>query len=257
MIRQWDVDERAPLLHGGPGASAWDAALARYLEQAECPGAVRASPVSEWLLWLLGHAVALAYESDVSTIRAAARTAKGPADAALAVPAPTESAASSGAAPVSPAARASSSGAPPLAAAHSALDHDALAEPVRGLRASLGLTGDAGSVDAGLDECISRLRHVVLPAVAAQEASSASSSSSAEAGRPSAAAVAATTASIASLPPGVATGRLGLDRAVLVLRLLYLGAMREAQDRANDILETVQAFTADPKTDSRLGKVGR
>jgi RLL motif-containing protein 1 len=33
--------------------------------------------------------------------------------------------------------------------------------------------------------------------------------------------------------------------------------LRELQDAVNDILITVQEFTADPRTDSSLGKVGR
>ena len=42
-----------------------------------------------------------------------------------------------------------------------------------------------------------------------------------------------------------------------VLRMLYLRDLRELQDGVNGILETAQQYTANPKTDAALGKVGR
>ena len=56
---------------------------------------------------------------------------------------------------------------------------------------------------------------------------------------------------------GFATGDAALDRACAILRLLYVSDLRELQDAVNDILVEIQAFTADPKTDSSLGVVGR
>jgi len=42
-----------------------------------------------------------------------------------------------------------------------------------------------------------------------------------------------------------------------VLRMLYVADLRELQDAVNEILVEVQSYTADPKTDSSLGVVGR
>ena len=39
--------------------------------------------------------------------------------------------------------------------------------------------------------------------------------------------------------------------------MLYVADLRELQDQVNAALMQLQALTADPKTDSRLGKVGR
>uniref|UniRef100_A0A7S1C4J5 Uncharacterized protein n=1 Tax=Bicosoecida sp. CB-2014 TaxID=1486930 RepID=A0A7S1C4J5_9STRA len=56
---------------------------------------------------------------------------------------------------------------------------------------------------------------------------------------------------------GLLTGDAALDRAIAVARLLYVSDLRQLQDSVNELLVSVQAYTADPKTDSRLGKVGR
>lgn len=49
----------------------------------------------------------------------------------------------------------------------------------------------------------------------------------------------------------------GVDAAASVLRMLYVADLRELQDQVNELLMQLQALTANPKTDSRLGKVGR
>lgn len=48
-----------------------------------------------------------------------------------------------------------------------------------------------------------------------------------------------------------------LNQAAKVLRLLYVHDLRDLQTRINEAIVAVQAITADPKTDTRLGKVGR
>lgn len=41
-----------------------------------------------------------------------------------------------------------------------------------------------------------------------------------------------------------------------VLRLVYLRDLRASQNMANQLIAMAQEFTADPKTDAKLGKVG-
>jgi RLL motif-containing protein 1 len=60
-----------------------------------------------------------------------------------------------------------------------------------------------------------------------------------------------------SFPLGFETGDATVDTAAALLRMLYVADLRELQDAVNDILIRVQEFTADPRTDSSLGKVGR
>ena len=48
-----------------------------------------------------------------------------------------------------------------------------------------------------------------------------------------------------------------LERAVRVLTLLQLSRLRASQDACNRVIATAQEFTADPRTDATLGRVGR
>lgn len=63
--------------------------------------------------------------------------------------------------------------------------------------------------------------------------------------------------SIDSSSSGFQTGDKVLDRAVKVLRLLFISDLRDLQTDINEIIVAVQALTANPKTDTALGKVGK
>ncbi|KAM9835809.1 RNA transcription, translation and transport factor protein [Aulostomus maculatus] len=56
---------------------------------------------------------------------------------------------------------------------------------------------------------------------------------------------------------GFDTGDATLNEAAQILRLLHIEELRELQTRINEAIVAVQAIIADPKTDHRLGKVGR
>jgi RLL motif-containing protein 1 len=47
-----------------------------------------------------------------------------------------------------------------------------------------------------------------------------------------------------------------VDRAAKLLRLLYVADLRQTQNNVNEAISRMQQHTADPKTDSRLGRVG-
>lgn len=62
----------------------------------------------------------------------------------------------------------------------------------------------------------------------------------------------------------VADNELGFDtkdpivnEAAKALRLLHINELRELQNKINEAIVSVQTITANPKTDQRLGKVGR
>lgn len=63
--------------------------------------------------------------------------------------------------------------------------------------------------------------------------------------------------SLDEMPLGFETGDPAVDQAAKVLRLLYVRRLREVQDGINEIVAAMQNVTADPKTNSKLGKVGR
>lgn len=48
-----------------------------------------------------------------------------------------------------------------------------------------------------------------------------------------------------------------MNEAGKILRLLHIRELRELQTRINEAIVAAQAITANPKTDERLGKVGK
>ena len=56
---------------------------------------------------------------------------------------------------------------------------------------------------------------------------------------------------------GFDLGHPDLDQAAMGLRLLHQSELRNLQTRINEIIVKVQSVTADPKTDERLGRVGK
>jgi len=56
---------------------------------------------------------------------------------------------------------------------------------------------------------------------------------------------------------GFDTGDPLVNDAAKILRLLHIQDMRTLQTKINECIVAIQAVTANPKTDTRLGKVGR
>lgn len=56
---------------------------------------------------------------------------------------------------------------------------------------------------------------------------------------------------------GYELGDAVLNRAAKVLSLLYIQDLRDLQTKINEAIVSVQSITANPKTDTKLGKVGR
>jgi len=52
------------------------------------------------------------------------------------------------------------------------------------------------------------------------------------------------------------TPDMGVDRVIKAMTMLYVNDLRELQNDVNDVLVTVQSFTANPKTNTSLGRVG-
>jgi RLL motif-containing protein 1 len=56
---------------------------------------------------------------------------------------------------------------------------------------------------------------------------------------------------------GFDTGDYVLNQAAKILHLLYIHNLRDLQTRINECVVAVQSVTANPKTDTKLGKVGK
>jgi len=56
---------------------------------------------------------------------------------------------------------------------------------------------------------------------------------------------------------GFTTGNEMVDAAAIILRVLYVLDVRQSQNQLNEIVTYLQRFTANPRTNANLGKVGR
>jgi len=70
------------------------------------------------------------------------------------------------------------------------------------------------------------------------------------------AAAAAPPPDAAQFPLGFSSDDAAVDERARVLRMLYISDLRRLQDDVSRCLSAAQAYTADPKTNSTLGKVG-
>lgn len=59
------------------------------------------------------------------------------------------------------------------------------------------------------------------------------------------------------IPLGFETGDKVVDKTAKIMRALHVRPLRQVQDDINHIVADMQALTANPKTNSKLGKVGR
>eukprot|EP00052_Salpingoeca_macrocollata_P034165 m.10701 g.10701 ORF g.10701 m.10701 type:complete len:243 (+) comp6046_c0_seq1:46-774(+) len=62
---------------------------------------------------------------------------------------------------------------------------------------------------------------------------------------------------LSKAPLGFQTNDKQLDFAAKILRLLYIADLRDLQTKINEAIVAVQALTANPKTNTSLGKVGK
>lgn len=63
--------------------------------------------------------------------------------------------------------------------------------------------------------------------------------------------------SLTDIPLGFSTNDPLVDRVATIMRLLHVRQLHELQGEINDMIADMQLITADPKTNSKLGKVGR
>jgi RLL motif containing protein 1 len=252
-VRAWEIERRAPLRAVG---DAWPAAFAGYLADIGCPLITADHPftadaIADYVKWLVSRAV-----DDVFQDKAAAINAAAAAEVATATAASASTSALT---------RGSSSSGGPSAEAEGLC---------RELAALCHVNVEGRSAVETVQACHRALRQRLLPAAAklgvavtapdGSGAAAAGGAGAASTGRrkggsvkPSGGLSVRELTDLATFPLGFGTGDEVVDRAAAILRMLYVTDLRELQDAVNDVLVTVQEFTANPKTDSSLGVVGR
>lgn len=226
-----------------PG-DAWHGVADRYLREAGCPFVSTTHPFStaclpEYLDWLAGNAISMSFEDKGEGINLAAsaemaRAHAGPATIADRMPVDAVDV-------------------PPAAAG-------LIRELAALVRVSVEGRGDVETLQA-----VHRvIRQRLLPVVGKEEAASTGATSAATpkvkkggSVKSSGGLAAKDLLDVKTFPLGFTTGDEVVDRAATILRMLYVADLRELQDAVNEILVSVQEFTANPKTDSSLGVVGR
>ena len=257
QIRHYPADARA-VLTSPPDGPAWNTAFTAYLADLGAPhpspgvpGQQAAWDVAASLAvaeWLAGWAVALAHadvadkcrESGLAEV-AAVGAALDEADATAAGGGPPSTA------PFPDAAD------PAVAAAA-----DALAAAVRAApRLSTATTSPAQHTAAVLAAAAASLESTLLPAAMAMGWDPGAPTSTPPAPTTDTAAAAAAIAD-ALLPLGLPPGPGGPagDRASAVARWLLWGDLRAQQTAVDGAIAACQEFTANAKTDAKLGKVG-
>jgi len=60
-----------------------------------------------------------------------------------------------------------------------------------------------------------------------------------------------------NFPLGFDTGDPNVNKAATILRMLYINDLRNTQTKINEMISTLQSYTANPVIDPDLGKVGK
>ncbi|PSC68454.1 hypothetical protein C2E20_7928 isoform A [Micractinium conductrix] len=249
-VRRYPIEGRATLQSADPATAR--AALQQYLADLECPLRLQPGNGGEraMLQWLLTHAVGLEYQDAAEALNMAAAHAEAEAG---------------------PPEEWSEASLPPLP--------DITAEPVRAALLQLqqllhvdaaqhqqqqeGGRGAAEATPEGLHRAHAMLETCVLPALAElakqrhAAAGGGNAPTAAAAGGSGAAQHAAVAAMLAQYPLGFSTGDAGADLAATILRMLYIKDLRALQTAVDAAIVQVQEYTANPRTDASLGKVGR
>ena len=62
---------------------------------------------------------------------------------------------------------------------------------------------------------------------------------------------------LSEFPLGFDTGDADVNKVATVLKMLYISDLRDLQNDLNGLISLGQEYTANPKTNTKLGKVGR
>lgn len=222
-IRELEIDQREQLRKDHAG---WDAAFSQYLERLGCPFTWSPSSSSaaytDCLSWLISHSISTVYE-DLSEECVDLEGGRDDEDMDMATTTATATTPAS----------ASSTG-------EGARGDQQLRDDIDRLGLMVTLTRNTDENDAEFLQRISRHLRLFLT----------------EGSRTALTASSATTP-LQDFPLGFDTLDAVVNQIALVLRMLYISDFRELQNDLNALIVLGQEYTANPKTNSAIGKVGR
>ena len=225
-IRALPVAARGALREGasgGGGGEAWERALGAYLKELQCPyeaSLAFGDDTGRYVLasWLLGTAVAYEYADGAKKFNAsAARPAEADAAAAAA-----------------------------RDGGFTDLQSGETREAALALAVVLGVKHAPDAPLLGVLESCAKAAERLASSGGGSNAGSAENGAAGGDADP-----------LSSLPLGFETGDLAVDRAATALRCLFINDLRSLQTAVDRLLVSVQEHTANPKTDTKRGKVGR
>ncbi|KAK9844113.1 hypothetical protein WJX81_004754 [Elliptochloris bilobata] len=223
-VRLYPVDARGSI--SDVRSAAWPSVFNQYLTDLECPleHSDQSASRGETLDWLLRHAVSLEYADSHCASNAA-----GAPPGLHGRPEPAGAAERD----------------QPLSSAFPDLDSPEARAAIARLLARL----DLGPAAAGMAAALGRAAERIAERLRASAAGAAAGDAGCSDG--------AVGFDVRGYPLGFATGEAALDTAATVLRLLYLRDLRTLQTQIDETLVRVQEFTANPRTNAHLGRVGR
>lgn len=234
-IRALDIPKRAPLR--AVDSASWDAAFGEYLKELECPRQYSANMSGDpWLLsFLLSKAIGAEYADHSSLYNEVKKGGLVSGGSNILTGSPEqlrpqlEELAKALRIPIPP---------------------DVATNPTPLIQAcKLRLTALKRVAEA---ERLDAKRKANAPATAASVVAAAGAK-----GQDEAAETKAVLTELDAFPLGFPVPDQNVRRAAALLRLGYLQDLRELQSLVNEVLAIAQEYTADPKTDARLGVVGR
>lgn len=225
-IRQYPVEERKEL--GDTQSSAWQDTFSKYLQDVDCPLSLEpgGSNTQAVLQWLLNYAVSLEYADAAEQYNATTQQLQQKQQAEQ----QQQQEGGSGRKGQHHKQQ------PPFADLHSPETKQALSD----LFQLLHVDTSQGGLGEHLQAAKEVLRDSVLPSLTDASVQHALSSSTLD-----------------THLLGFETGDAAVDRLGTVLRLLYIRDLRQLQTAIDRMVVEVQEYTANPRTDSSLGKVGR
>lgn len=218
-IRQYSIEDRKVL--SDIRTVSWESSFQQYLEDVQCPVDLKSSPRSSVVDWLLNYAVGLEYQDQAAKFNAAAP--KQHKQKMLSKQVPTEQ------------------------HLYADVDGSEVAQALQQLFQKFNLRQSSEKQTEQLQEVRDLVADQLLPALEDSQLSKAAREAATQLSH----------LDVNKFPLGFTTGDEKTDAAATILRMLYIRDLRGLQTLIDETLVNVQNYTANPKTDAALGRIGR